>query len=87
MAERTNSGVIGTFTGHPFQVIPIQPSDLLLIHVADTLDLDDCNHLMKELKKEFPNNTVLLFNKHILQGLTVLRNKNIFEGYQNDFLH
>lgn len=87
MAEHTDSGVIGTFKGHPFQVIPIQPNDLLLIHVADALDLDDCNHLIKELKKDFPNNTVLLSNKRILQGLTVLRHENIFEGYQNDFLH
>lgn len=87
MAERTDSGVIGTFKGYPFQVVPIQSSDVLLIHVADTLDLDDCNHLIKELKKEFPNNTVLLSNKHILQGLTVLRHENILEEYQNDFLH
>ena len=87
MAERTDSGVIGTFKGYPFQVVPIQASDLLLVHVADTLDLDDCNHLIKELKKDFPNNTVILLNKHILQGITVLRHENILEGYQNDFLH
>ena len=87
MAERTDSGVIGTFKGYPFQVVPIQSNDLLLAHVADTLDLDDCNHLIKELKKDFPNNTVILLNKHILQGITVLRHENILEGYQNDFLH
>jgi short-subunit dehydrogenase involved in D-alanine esterification of teichoic acids len=87
MAERTDSGVIGAFKGYPFQVVPIQSSDLLLVHVADTLDLDDCNHLVKELKKDFPNNTVILLNKHILQGITVLRHENILEGYQNDFLH
>lgn len=87
MAERTDSGVIDTFKGYPFQVIPIQSSDLLLVHVADTLDLDDCYHLIKELKKDFPNNTVMLLNQNTVQGITVLRNENICEEYQNDFLH
>lgn len=87
MVDHSETGIIGNFKGYPFQVVPIQPGDVLLVHISDDLDLDSCSNLMKELKKEFPNNTVLLSNEHILQGLTVLRHDNIFEEYQNDFLH
>lgn len=87
MANQSDSGIIGNFKGYPFQVISIQPGDVLLVHISANLDLDSCCHLMKELKTEFPNNTVLLSNEHILQGLTVLRHDNIFEEYHNDFLH
>lgn len=87
MVDPSEAGIIGNFKSYPFQVVSIQPGDVLLIHISDNLDFNSCSNLMKELKEEFPNNTVLLSNEHVLQGLTVLRHNNIFEEYQNDFLY
>ena len=66
-------GYIGKWKGYPCQVVSLQPGDVLLVHVNDDLDVDDCNTIMKELKKIFPNNHCLLSNEHILKGLTILR--------------
>lgn len=69
----TLSGVADTYTGYPFQVINIQPNDVILLRVADNLSLKDCKAIQKEMEQTFPENTVVLCNDHILKGITVLR--------------
>lgn len=64
---------IETWKGYPCQVVSLQPGDVLLVHVNDDLDLDNCNTIMKELNETFPNNHCLLSNEHVLKGFTILR--------------
>ena len=66
-----SGGVIGD--GYPFQVINIQPNDVILLKIADNLSLRECQIIQKEMNETFPNNTVVLCNDHILKGITVLR--------------
>jgi len=66
-------GVIGKYTGYPFQVVNIQPNDVILLKIADNLSLRECQTIQKEMNETFPNNTVILCNDHILKGITVLR--------------
>lgn len=72
MFDKTK-GYIGKWEGYPCQVVSLQPGDVLLVHVNDDLDIDNCNTIMKDLKKIFPNNHCLLSNEHILKGFTILR--------------
>ena len=69
----TLSGTAGTYTGYPFQVVNIQPNDVILLRIADNLSLKDCKMIQKEMEQTFPENTVVLCNDHILKGITVLR--------------
>ena len=69
----TSSGIIGTYTGYPFQVVNIQPNDVILLRIADNLSLRECKTIQKEMNETFPNNIVVLCNDHILKGITVLR--------------
>ena len=70
-----SGGVIGEYTGYPFQVVNIQPNDVILLKIADNLSLRECQTIQKEMNETFPNNTVILCNDHILKGITVLREK------------
>lgn len=68
-----SGGVIGEYTGYPFQVVNIQPNDVILLKIADNLSLRECQTIQKEMNETFPNNIVILCNDHILKGITVLR--------------
>ena len=67
------SGIIGTYTGYPFQVVNIQPNDVILLKIADNLSLGECKMIQRDMNETFPNNTVILCNDHVLKGITVLR--------------
>ena len=69
----TLTGVTGAVTGYPFQVVNIQPNDVILLQISDDLDLFQCKSIQQEMNETFPNNTVILCNSHVLKGLTVLR--------------
>ena len=69
----TLNGTTGTYTGYPFQVVNIQPNDVILLRIADNLSLKDCKMIQREMEQTFPENTVVLCNDHILKGITVLR--------------
>ena len=69
----TLNGTTGAYTGYPFQVVNIQPNDVILLRIADNLSLKDCKMIQKEMEQTFPENTVVLCNDHILKGITVLR--------------
>ena len=72
-ALKATEGTIGTFAGYPIQTVDIQPGDTILVHISDNLDLDECNQIHKMMCEEYPNNTILLSNEHILKGMTILR--------------
>lgn len=66
-------GIIDEYTGYPFQVVNIQPNDVILLKIADNLSLRECQMIQKEMNETFPNNIVVLCNDHVLKGITVLR--------------
>ena len=68
-----STGKEGTFKGCPVQVVNINPGDTLLLHISEHMALDDCRCIMEEMQKEFPQNHILLVNKWILEGMTVVR--------------
>ena len=55
------------------QTIKTEPGDVILVHVAEDLDIDTVNQIYDELKKSFPDNNVLIANEYILKGLTIIK--------------
>ena len=68
------ASITGAWKGYDVQVVSLQPGDVMLVHIDDYLDVDDCNHIMKMLEETFPNNKCLLINEHIVKSLTIVRN-------------
>ena len=73
MAIDARCNRIGAFKSYDIQVMEVQPNDVILLHISPDMDLYNCEALYEEVKKEFPNNTVLIVNKHVLEGISVLR--------------
>ena len=67
---------VGNLKGYDIQKISLEPNDVLLCHISANMDVYECGQILEELKKAFPNNTVLLCNEHVLKGITVLKNTN-----------
>ena len=76
-ADQSNitSGVIGTWTGIPIQIVETNPDDIILCEVSNDIGFEECEAINKELKKAFPKNTVLLINGNIIKNFTFLRPK------------
>lgn len=67
---------------YDIQIIPVKKDDVLLLHVSKYMDLDDCQNILKEVKRVYPNNDVLIANENILEKITILRkddNSSIFD--------
>ena len=73
--SNATSGVIGTWTGIPVQIVETNPNDIILCEVSNDIGLEECEAIHKELKKAFPKNTVLLINGNIIKNFTFLRPK------------
>ena len=58
---------------YDIQIIPVKKDDVLLLHVSKYMDLDDCQNILKEVKRVYPNNDVLIANENILEKITILR--------------
>ena len=69
----TSASVANAIASSPFQVVNIQPNDVILLRISDNLDLHTCSEIQKEMNETFPNNKTLLCNEHIFKGLTILR--------------
>lgn len=55
------------------QLVHVQPNDVVLLHVAEDLDLDTVAAIHHEIAQAFPNNTILVANEHILKRITLFR--------------
>lgn len=69
----TTQGIIGNFKGYDIQTVEINPNDVILLHISANLSLRDIQAIEKEVRSEFPENRVLIVNKQVLEGMTVLR--------------
>lgn len=63
----------------------LQKGDVILLHLNEDLDINDTQMILEEMKKVFPNNTVLAANEYILKGLTILRLSTPNTGEVNIF--
>lgn len=66
-------GVISDFKKYDIQTVEINPNDVILLHISSNLSLRDIQAIEKEVRSEFPENRVLVVNRQVLEGMTVLR--------------
>ena len=66
-------GTVGEFKKYDVQTIEVNPNDVILLHISSNLSLREIQAIEKEVRSEFPENRVLIVNKQVLEGMTVLR--------------
>ena len=66
----------GGWKGYDIQVVDIQPSDTILFHINDDVDIETVSAIMSEMEKVFPTNTIIPVNEWILKGMTIVRQAN-----------
>ena len=66
-------GVIGDFKKYDIQTVEINPNDVILLHISANLSLRDIQTIEKEVRSEFPENRVLVVNRQVLEGMTILK--------------
>lgn len=66
-------GTVGEFKKYDIQTVEINPNDVILLHISSNLSLRDIQAIEKEVRSEFPENRVLVVNRQVLEGMTVLR--------------
>ena len=66
-------GVVDDCKKYDSQTVEINPNDVILLHISANLSLRDIQAIEKEVRSEFPENRVLIVNKQVLEGMTVLR--------------
>lgn len=58
---------------YDIQTIHVDEGDVILLHLSNSLDMDDMNVIHGEVKKMFPKNDILMANEHILQGISIIK--------------
>jgi hypothetical protein len=66
-------GVVGEFKKYDIQTVEINPNDVILLHISANLSLRDIQAIEKEVRSEFPENRVLVVNRQVLEGMTILK--------------
>lgn len=66
-------GVIDDFKKYDIQTVEVNPNDVILLHISANLNPRDIQAIEKEVRSEFPENQVLIVNKQVLEGMTILR--------------
>ena len=66
-------GTVGDFKKYDIQTVEINPNDVILLHISANLSLRDIQAIEKEVRSEFPENRVLVVNRQVLEGMTILK--------------
>ena len=66
-------GVVGELKKYDIQTVEINPNDVILLHISSNLSLRDIQAIEKEVRSEFPENRVLVVNRQVLEGMTILK--------------
>ena len=63
----------GNFEKYDIQTVEVTPNDVILLHISSNLSLRDIQAIEKEVRSEFPENRVLVVNRQVLEGMTILK--------------
>ena len=66
-------GKIGTYTGHPIEVVSLNPGDVIVLHLQENVDYECANELVKNLQKTFPNNPVIFKHPYLIDNITIVK--------------
>ena len=77
-------GRIGTYAGHPVEVVNLKPDDVIVVHLAEGVDLDCANAIVKDLKTTFPHNPVLCRHPSLIENITIVKQED--KNFEQPFL-
>ena len=66
-------GRIGTYTGHPIEVVNLKPDDAIILHLTENVDYESANILIKDIQKIFPNNPIIYSHPPLIENITIMR--------------
>ena len=69
-------GKIGTYTGHPVEVVNLNPNDVIVLHLHKDVDCEMANEIVKNLQKTFPNNPVIFKHPLIIESISIMHQEN-----------
>ena len=66
---------IGPANMKPYNIenFNVDEGDVILLHLSKNCDIYDINAISQEIKKIFPNNTILADNELILEGISIIK--------------
>ena len=70
-------GRIGTYTGHPVEVVNLKPNDAIILHLTEEVDLETANMLIKDIQAAFPNQSVLATHPLLIEGITIAKQESV----------
>ena len=68
-------GKIGTYTGHPVEVVNLKPDDVIVLHLTEDVDFECANTLVKDMQKTFPNNPIFCKHPSLIENITIVKQK------------
>ena len=68
-------GKIGTYTGHPVEVVNLNPNDVIVLHLHEDVDYECANELVKNLQKTFPNNSVIFKHPLLVESISIVHSE------------
>ena len=78
-------GKIGTYTGHPVEVVNLNPNDIIVLHLHEDVDCESANEIVKNLQKIFPNNPVIFKHPYIIESISIMHQEDKI-NYETPFL-
>lgn len=81
MNNRRQYQYVQTPQPYNIETISVSEGDVIILHLANNLDLDEINAISKDIAQYFPNNKVLCANENILKKISVVKQT------QNPFLY
>ena len=66
-------GPAASMKPYNIETFNVDEGDVILLHLSKNCDIDDINAISQEIKKIFPNNTILAANELILEGISIIK--------------
>ena len=78
-------GKIGTYTGHSVEVVNLKPDDVIILHLTEDVDFECANILVEDMRKIFPNNTVICKHPSLIEKITLVKKEDNKINYEQPF--
>lgn len=76
---------IGTYIGHPIEVVNLSPNDVIVLHLNENVDYECANEIVNNLQKAFPNNPVIFKHPYLVESISIMHQENKI-NYEQPFI-
>lgn len=76
---------IGTYAGHPTEIVTLNPNDVIVVHLCEGVDWECANEIVNNMQKVFPNNPVIFKHPLLIEGISIMGQREKI-NYEQPFL-